>query len=156
MNSEIIGKPTNSALGFKFVRNADDMPYWKVQQLTGIQNVNDAYHALATKSKFRAAFDAIPYRYPTQIFESLGYLVLFALLWYVYWKTDKKKQEGFLFGLFMTYLWIFRFFIEFLKEPQVAGREDYVSFLNTGQLLSVPLTLVGLYFMFRKKKQQFA
>lgn len=151
MNSEIIGKVTNSIFGFRFVRN--DIKSWEAVKITGLNNVNAAYKAIEHKSKFKAVLAEIPYRFPTQIFESLGYVVLFALLWYVYWKTDKKQKQGFIFGLFMTYLWIFRFFIEFLKEPQVAGREDFVSFLNTGQLLSVPLTLVGLYFMFRSSQK---
>jgi prolipoprotein diacylglyceryltransferase len=43
-----------------------------------------------------------------------------------------------------------RFVIEFLKEAQIDNRGDWD--LNTGQLLSIPLIVVGLYFMFRKKK----
>ncbi|NND11144.1 MAG: prolipoprotein diacylglyceryl transferase, partial [Flavobacteriaceae bacterium] len=68
----------------------------------------------------------------------------------VYTKTDKGNKPGFLFGLFLVLLWTIRFFIEFLKEPQVADREDYVSFMNTGQLLSVPFILIGFYFIFKK------
>jgi len=154
MNSEIIGKVTDSALGFRFIRH--DIKPWEAVKLTGINNANDAYKAIENKSKFKDILAEVPYRFPTQIFETLGYIVLFALLWFVYWKTNKKQKEGFIFGLFMTYLWVFRFFIEFLKEPQVVGREDYVSFLNTGQLLSIPLAAVGLYFMFRKTKEKMA
>jgi prolipoprotein diacylglyceryltransferase len=75
-------------------------------------------------------------------------------MWFLYWKTDKKKQIGFLFGLFMTVLWSLRFVIEFLKEAQVNGREDWVfNSLNTGQVLSIPLVLIGLWLMFGKTNE---
>jgi prolipoprotein diacylglyceryltransferase len=70
----------------------------------------------------------------------------------VYWKTEKKLKEGYLFGIFMIALWSIRLVIEFLKEPQVEGREDWVFGFNTGQVLSIPLILVGVWLMLRKKK----
>ena len=55
----------------------------------------------------------------------------------------------------MTVLWSLRFTIEFLKEAQVDGREDWVfNSLNTGQVLSIPLILIGLWLMFRKSKTE--
>ncbi|PKH51147.1 prolipoprotein diacylglyceryl transferase [Tenacibaculum sp. Bg11-29] len=91
--------------------------------------------------------------HPTQLYEAFSYLTLFFALWYFYWKTDKKNQTGFLFGLFMVVLWSLRFFIEFLKQAQVEGREDWVfNSLNTGQVLSIPLVLIGFWLMFRKTK----
>ncbi|WP_028890923.1 prolipoprotein diacylglyceryl transferase [Tenacibaculum sp. 47A_GOM-205m] len=101
---------------------------------------------------FELAGETVP-RHPTQLYEAFSYLVLFFSLWYFYWKTDKKNQTGFLFGLFMVVLWSLRFFIEFLKEAQVEGREDWVfNSLNTGQVLSIPLVLIGFWLMFRKTK----
>lgn len=100
---------------------------------------------------FKKAGETVP-RHPTQLYEAFSYLVLFFILWYFYWKTDKKKQEGFLFGIFMIGLWGLRLVIEYFKEPQVEGREDIVLGLNTGQLLSIPLILVGVWLMVRNKK----
>jgi len=101
---------------------------------------------------FKRAGETVP-RHPTQLYEAFSYLVLFFALWYFYWKTDKKNQTGFLFGLFMVVLWSLRFVIEFLKEAQVEGREDWVfNTLNTGQVLSIPLVLIGFWLMFRKPK----
>ena len=101
---------------------------------------------------FKRAGETVP-RHPTQLYEAFSYLVLFFALWYFYWKTDKKNQTGFLFGLFMVVLWSLRFVIEFLKEAQVEGREDWVfNTLNTGQVLSIPLVLIGFWLMFRKTK----
>lgn len=102
---------------------------------------------------FKAAGETVP-RHPTQLYEAFSYLTLFFVMWYLYWKTDKKKQIGFLFGLFTAVLWSLRFFIEFLKEAQVDGREDWVfNSLNTGQVLSIPLVLLGLWLMLRKTKK---
>ncbi|MDF1516541.1 MAG: prolipoprotein diacylglyceryl transferase [Lutibacter sp.] len=118
MNSEIIGKPTNSDYGFIFRKLGEDFP-----------------------------------RHPTQIYEAVGYLFVFILLWFVYWKTDKMKKSGYLFGLFFALLWSVRFFVEFFKEKQVEGGENWMFGLNTGQVLSIPLILIGLYFMFRKTNE---
>ncbi len=117
---------------------------------------NSEIYGKPTGSSFGVIFkgdgQTIP-RHPTQLYEAFSYLALFFVLWYLYWKTDKKKQVGFLFGLFMVVLWSLRFFIEFLKEAQVDGREDWVfNSLNTGQVLSIPMVLIGFWLMFRKTK----
>ncbi len=148
-NSEIVGKATGTDFGFKFIRN--DISQYKAMSVTGAKSINRAYDLIANSSRFRDTLMEVPNRYPTQLYEALGYLLTFFVLWYVYWKTDKKQQLGYLFGLFMVMLWSIRFFIEFLKEAQVEGREDWVlNSLNTGQLLSIPLVLIGLFFMYRK------
>jgi prolipoprotein diacylglyceryl transferase len=102
---------------------------------------------------FKAVGETVP-RHPTQLYEAFSYLILFFVMWYLYWKTTKKEQTGYLFGLFMLVLWSLRFVIEFLKEAQIAEREDWVfNALNTGQILSVPLILIGLWLMFIKSKK---
>ena len=102
---------------------------------------------------FRGAGETVP-RHPTQLYEAFSYLILFFILWRIYWKTDKKHRVGFIFGIFMIALWSLRFVIEFLKEAQVDGREDWVfNSLNTGQVLSIPLVMVGLWLVLRKKKE---
>lgn len=90
-------------------------------------------------------------RYPTQLFEAFGYVCLFFLLWFLYRKTDKKYQQGWLFGLFFILLWAIRFFVEFLKEPQ---GDEFISFagLNTGQILSIPFMVAGAVIMIISKK----
>lgn len=117
---------------------------------------NSEIYGKATNSDFGVIFKANGEafaRHPTQLYEAFSYLILFLVMWYLYWKTDKKNQTGFLFGLFMTVLWSLRFFIEFLKEAQVEGREDWVfNSLNTGQVLSMPLVIIGIWLMIRKTK----
>lgn len=112
MNSEIIGKPTNSDYGVVFTKLGEDFP-----------------------------------RHPAQLYESACYVLVFIILWLTYWKTEKRNKLGYLFGLFLVLLWTVRFFIEFIKEPQVGERVNWV--LNTGQWLSIPFILAGFYFMFR-------
>ncbi|MCK5814912.1 MAG: prolipoprotein diacylglyceryl transferase [Flavobacteriaceae bacterium] len=148
MNSEIIGKVTDSAIGFRFIRN--DIGQREAMQITGADSYEKAYGLIENSSNYQQVLESIPFRYPTQIFESLSYAGVFLILWFIYWKTDKKDKPGFLFGMFMLLLWTVRFFVEFLKEAQVADREDWVLGLNTGQLLSIPMIAVGLYFVFRK------
>ncbi|TXD84358.1 prolipoprotein diacylglyceryl transferase [Subsaximicrobium wynnwilliamsii] len=92
-------------------------------------------------------------RHPAQLYEAFSYVFVFLALMYFYWKTKKSEQEGFLFGLFLVLLWTVRFFVEFMKEPQ--GDEYFILMgFNTGQLLSIPFILIGLYFMFVYKSKR--
>lgn len=94
-------------------------------------------------------------RYPTQLFEAAGYVTLFVILWVLYRRTDKKYQQGWLFGLFFFLLWAIRFFVEFLKMPQ---GDEVISFagLNTGQILSIPFMIAGLVIMLYSKYNKIA
>lgn len=91
-------------------------------------------------------------RHPTQLYESFGYLIVFLIIYYMFWKTKAKEKLGLIFGVFFALLWSVRFVVEFFKEAQVDERSDW--FLNTGQWLSVPLVLIGLYFTLSAKKTQ--
>lgn len=90
-------------------------------------------------------------RHPGQLYEAFGYIFVFLILWYTYWKTEKRHQEGYIFGLFFVLMFIVRFIVEYFKVAQVDNRADWA--LNTGQLLSIPFILIGLYFMFLYKKK---
>lgn len=148
MNSEIVGKITESPLGFRFIR--DHYSSYEAMFITKVKSADKAYDLIQYSPRFKQNLLDVPLRYPTQIFEALSYALIFVILWFLYWKTDKKDRPGYLFGLFMALLWSVRFFIEFFKEAQIESREDWVGVLNTGQLLSIPMFLVGLFFMFRK------
>lgn len=86
-------------------------------------------------------------RHPTQLYESLSYLVLFfSLFWY--WRSYRKQSApGTMLGIALIWVFGFRFVWEFFKENQVAF-EDSMS-LNMGQLLSVPAILLGLILLLR-------
>jgi prolipoprotein diacylglyceryl transferase len=87
-------------------------------------------------------------RHPGQLYEAVGYIFVFLILWFLYWKTKKSEQTGFLFGLFLVLLMTVRLYVEQFKIEQVTGREDWILGMNTGQVLSIPFILIGLYFMF--------
>lgn len=150
-NSEIVGKATGTDFGFKFIRN--DISEYKAMSITGAKSANRAYDLIANSANFKQVLLEVPNRYPTQLYEAIGYSITFFVLWFVYWKTNKKEQLGFLFGVFMVMLWSIRFIIEFYKEWQGGIETWFDVSLNTGQLLSIPLVLVGIFFMFRNRKK---
>lgn len=123
MNSEIFGDQTSLPWGFIFVRASD---------------LSDAERLLP--------------HHPTQIYEALCYLLIFALLILIYYKKDGKPREGSLISLFFLLVFSVRFLIEFIKLPQVGFEESMT--LNMGQWLSLPFMLagsIGLYLIYRKK-----
>ena len=81
-------------------------------------------------------------RHPTQIYEALAYLVIFGILYYIYKKQGPKVRRGFLLGLFLILVFGVRFFVEFLKENQVAFEAGMA--LNMGQILSIPAVIAGI------------
>lgn len=122
MNSEIVGKPANVAWAFIFTR---------------LKNDPDLENPLAP-------------RHPVQLYESLSYLAIFFILYYVYWRTNKREKPGYIFGLFLALVFGVRIVWEYLKESQGGIESAFGNIMSTGQLLSVPFVLIGLYFMFRK------
>lgn len=145
INSEIIGKITDSNLGVRFIQ--DQYSKYDIVKNTGIKNVTEAYTAVTDNPKFQYLLDAVPYRHPAQLYEAFCYSIVFLILWFTYSQTKKREQPGFLFGLFLVMLWTIRFVVEFFKEPQ---GDEYINWLNfnTGQWLSIPFVLLGFYFMF--------
>ncbi|WP_034061771.1 prolipoprotein diacylglyceryl transferase [Lacinutrix jangbogonensis] len=152
INSEIVGKLSGDfPLGVRFIQ--EEYSKREIVKLTGIENYKEAYQAVSNDPKFIDLLQAVPYRHPAQMYESFCYVFVFLILLYFYLKTNKSSQPGFLFGLFLVLLWTVRFFVEFVKIAQVDGRDDYIWFMNTGQVLSIPFILIGLYFMFFYKKK---
>lgn len=86
-------------------------------------------------------------RHPSQVYEALAYLAIFAFLWYLFFKTDARNKLGFLSGVFFIGVFGARLLIEFLKEPQVEFERTMA--LNMGQWLSVPLILLGVFLLLR-------
>jgi len=126
MNSEIIGKPTELPWGFKFLRDTEFNPY------------GDPNLVLA--------------RHPSQLYEALSCLLIFAALMSFWSRKKQATQEGQMTGWFMIVLFTLRFFYEFLKENQSAFENNLT--LNMGQILSIPAVLFGvivLLYSHRKK-----
>lgn len=88
-------------------------------------------------------------RHPAQLYESLSYLAIFVFLSFLYWRKNAGHYTGRLFGWWLVLLWGARFTVEFFKKRQ-GGIENYLdSTLSTGQLLSIPFVILGLYLLFR-------
>lgn len=98
--------------------------------------------------------ETIP-KHPTQIYEGLAYIVLFISLLILYVKKHKTLAPGFLAGFFAVFMFTARFLIEFIKEPQSAFEANMI--LNMGQILSLPLIIIGgvvLYYSIKWQKRK--
>lgn len=125
MNSEIFGRATDLPWAFRFVRSAE-------------------YHRLVP--------DGVMGCHPTQIYEALAYLAIFALMMWLYWGRDMaRRYEGLLSGVFLALVFGFRFVVEGIKNVQVDWELDMVASygINMGQLLSVPFVIAGLWLALR-------
>ncbi len=90
-----------------------------------------------------------PPRHPTQLYEAgLEGLVLFAILWWMFWKTQARYEPGKLVGAFILFYGLFRFAVEFVREPDSQLVEfAQATGLHMGQWLSLPMIAGGLYLM---------
>ncbi|UXE68665.1 MAG: prolipoprotein diacylglyceryl transferase [Chryseotalea sp. WA131a] len=90
-------------------------------------------------------------RHPSQLYESISCFLLFLFFWWYWSRLKNALPEGRIFGWFMVILWSLRFVYEFLKKNQVSF-EDAMD-LNMGQLLSIPLVLVGVWVLVRSYRK---
>ena len=95
-------------------------------------------------------YDPTP-RHPAQLYEAICYFISFGVLLYLYWKLKKWQQPGFVFGSFLILIFGSRIICEFFKLGQTA--RDYSLPLNTGQLLSIPLVIAGIYLVMKAAKK---
>jgi prolipoprotein diacylglyceryl transferase len=121
MNSEIVGKITDESLPWAFYFVQHDGP----------QNV--------------------VLRHPGQLYEAIAYALLFLLMVILYKKMPQKVGTGFYFGLCLTYIFTFRFFIEYFKEVQETFEQGML--FDMGQLLSLPFIAIGAWFMVKGVKK---
>jgi prolipoprotein diacylglyceryl transferase len=91
-------------------------------------------------------------KHPTQIYEALAYLLIFILLFSIYWKYKGEYIQGLLISLTLILIFSARFFIEFLKEDQVAFEASMK--LNMGQLLSIPFVATGFLWLWKSLKEK--
>jgi phosphatidylglycerol:prolipoprotein diacylglycerol transferase len=148
-NSEIVGHETTSSFGIKFIK--DFYSPRDVVNATKIPNPKEAYNAIATNPQFANLLEQVPAKHPTQLYEAISYIFVFAALYYMYWKTDVREKQGYLLGLFLIMLWSVRFVVEFLKESQ-GGFESDLGLFSTGQWLSIPFIIIGFLLIFKSKK----
>ena len=115
LNSEIVGKYTNTNFGVVFLNRGESLP-----------------------------------RHPAQLYEAIGYIILFFILKQTY-KSEYKNKPGFMLGLFFVGMFVIRFLVEYIKESQ-GGFEDLIPLFSTGQWLSIPFVVLGGFLMLRSSK----
>lgn len=122
MNHEIVGDPTDVPWAFIFTQSGLVMP-------DGTPDMRP--------------------RHPSQIYEALCYLISFGILMWMYWKANAGQYLGRIFGAFLVLIFGFRFVIEFIKESQGGFESALGNALTTGQWLSIPFVVAGIFFMIR-------
>ncbi len=81
-------------------------------------------------------------KYPTQIYESISYFIIFLCLLAGWRKYREQLPDGLFLGIFLVSVFGMRFVWEFFKENQVDFEENLT--FNMGQSLSIPLVIGGL------------
>jgi phosphatidylglycerol:prolipoprotein diacylglycerol transferase len=97
-----------------------------------------------------------PPRHPSQLYEALlEGAVLFAILAWMFWKTQARYEPGKLVGAFGFFYGVFRFLVEFVREPdpQLTGFA-HATGLHMGQWLSLPLIFGGIWLMWTAKARR--
>ena len=89
-------------------------------------------------------------RHPGQLYEAIAYFIFFFVGWWLYRKHPQRVGSGYFFGLCLTLIFTFRFFIEFTKDIQVSFESSMP--LDMGQLLSIPFVVLGAWCMRRGLK----
>lgn len=143
-NSEIVGHETTSSFGIKFIQDA--IRPNEAMRITGLTEPKTAFNAIASDPKFATVLNGIPAKHPSQLYEAFGYIFVFALLYFLYWKTNARLKQGYLFGVFLVTLFTVRIIVESVKESQ-GGFENILGMLSTGQWLSIPFIIAGIYFI---------
>ena len=91
-------------------------------------------------------------RHPSQLYEALFEgIILFVILNTIWWFIPKyRARNGFLSGLFFVLYGVFRFGLEFFREP-----DAHIGFVwqqwSMGQLLCIPMILLGLFLILRSQ-----
>ncbi|MGR3508907.1 MAG: prolipoprotein diacylglyceryl transferase [Sulfitobacter sp.] len=136
INAELWGRPT-------------DLPWGVAFPTVAAQNCPDVAGICA--------------RHPSQLYEALlEGLILGALLIYMAWRRGALKYEGLIGGTFLTGYGLARFVVEFVRQPDAQfvspgnplGLAWHVGGwgLTMGQLLSLPMIAIGIYFIARAKR----
>lgn len=133
IGGELWGKPTGGEWGVVFPRALPP-------ELAGMDPA-------ALRAQFETGALAVYARHPSQLYQVLlEGVVLFAVLW---WFSSRPRPRYAVSGLFALLYGLFRFAVEFVREPD--AHIGYLAFgwLTMGQVLSLPLVALGLFLLWR-------
>lgn len=81
-------------------------------------------------------------RHPSQLYQAfLEGLVLFLILWFY---SAKPRPKYAVSGMFALFYGLFRFMVEFVREPDAHLGKVAFDWLTMGQILSLPMIAVGI------------
>ena len=84
-------------------------------------------------------------RHPSQLYEAFFEgLILFIILYFYFFKS---KKTGLISGMFLFLYSLFRFLIEFLREPD-SHLGLFFNFISMGQILCIPISIFGITLIF--------
>ena len=93
---------------------------------------------------------AVP-RHPSQLYEAaLEGVVMFAALWTY---SAKPRGTGRVSGLFLLLYALFRFSLEFVRQPDVQLGFVAFGWMSMGQVLCLPMAAVGVWLFVLKQKK---
>ena len=107
--------------------------------------INTELYGRITDFPFAVIYSSIDNqpRHPSQVYEAfLEGIILFAILLTLFNRT-KLSSMGKISGYFLIYYSVFRFLVEFLREPD-SHIGLILNFLTMGQILSIPLIIIGI------------
>ena len=143
---ERIRKSVRKRLGFLFPVGISD--YSHVINPLG---ASVAHTFTRNENQFELQMETLGiYRHPSQLYESLTYLLIGIWMYFLWDKHRIDLRPGSLLGLFLMVAFSGRFFLENIKENQVAFEAQFS--INLGQILSIPLFVCGVYVFFRNFK----
>ena len=89
-------------------------------------------------------------RHPSQLYEAFFEgAVLFIILYLIFIKNSKKYTAGIISAYFLILYSIFRFLIEFLREPDL-HLGLFLNYFSMGQILCIPILFAGILILFRR------
>ena len=89
-------------------------------------------------------------RHPSQLYEAFFEgVVLFIILYLIFIKNSKKYFAGIISAYFLILYSIFRFLIEFLREPD-SHLGFILNYFSMGQILCIPILFTGILILYRR------
>lgn len=86
-------------------------------------------------------------RHPSQLYQfALEGVALFVILW---WFSSRPRRPGQVTGLFLALYGLFRFVVEFVREPDAHLGFIWLNWMTMGQLLTLPMVVIGLWLLLR-------
>lgn len=104
------------------------------------------YHLCASKLQLPAGTELTPALHPSQLYEAtLEGLLLFAILWLI---ASRQPPKMVVSGTFLLLYGLFRSVVELVRMPDAHIGYLWADWLTMGQLLSLPMIVIGGYFIY--------